>query len=110
MDKRKKVNVFVLTWVAGSSNVKITFHPIVAKLSKKNHHLLGMFIGGYARYVLENKNDGDELKAYTAGIRSVINLYKLGGDVKKNTTVEKAIGAEKAGILENWVMLNYKVE
>lgn len=53
MVKRKQVNVFVLTWVARSPNVKITFHPIVGKLSKKNHHLLGMFIGGYARYVLE---------------------------------------------------------
>lgn len=110
MVNRKKVNVFVLTWVAGSPKVNITFHPVVNKLSKKNHHLLGMFIGGYARYVLENNNDSDEMKAYTAGIRSVINLYNLGGEVKKNTTVEKAIGAEKAGILENWVRLNYKVE
>jgi hypothetical protein len=110
MAKRKNVNVFVATWLAGSPNVRITFHPLVAKLSKKNHQLLGMFMAGYARYALENNYEKDEVKLYAAGIRSVINLYNLGGDVKSNTTLQQAIGAEKAGILENWVRLNYKAE
>lgn len=110
MAKRKEANIFVGKWFGGNPRVKITFPPIVGKLTQKNHQLLGMYMAGYARYAVENNYEKDELKLCTAAIRSIIKLYNLGGDVKNNKTLPQAIGAEKAGILENWVRQNYNVE
>lgn len=110
MTKRKEVNIFVGKWLGGNPKVKIKFPPVVVKLTQKNHQLLGMFMAGYARYAVENNYNMDEVKSCTAAISSMIKLYNLGGDVKKNKTLPQAIGAEKAGILENWVRQNYNVE
>jgi hypothetical protein len=60
-------------------------------------------MAGYARYCLENNYSTDQLKANTAGIKSAINSYNLGGDVKKNKRLSAAIDADKDGKLEDWV-------
>jgi len=106
--KRKSVNGFVIAWVSGSPSVSVQLYSTVGKITDKNPELLAMFIAGYARYALENNYDKDEVKSYVAAIKSMINLYNLGGAVKKNKTLQKVIEAEKSGNLENWVKENYK--
>ena len=62
-----------------------------------------VFMANYGRYILANNYSKDKLKGYTAGIKSAINNYALGGDVKKNKLLSKAIDADKEGKLEEWV-------
>lgn len=38
-----------------------------------------------------------------AGIRSVIKCYQLGGDVKRDKTLEKVIEEDKNGTLEDFI-------
>jgi hypothetical protein len=76
------------------------------KLLDKNPQFVGLFMASYGRYCLENNYSKDVLKATTAGIKSVINCYNLGGEVKKNKLLDKAIAADKEGKLEDWVKGN----
>jgi hypothetical protein len=105
--KRKKVSAFVFQWISGSPTVSISLDAGIAKLSDKNPELLMMLMAGYSRYALQNGYEKDQLKCFTAAMKSVINLYKKGGDVKKNKTVEKAIEADNEGKLTDWVGSNF---
>jgi hypothetical protein len=100
--KRAQINVFVLKWLEGSPSVTINVDKKLFDLLGENHHLLSMFFAGYARYVLQNNFSKDSTKANTAAMKSVINLFNLGG-VKKNKHLQKAIAADKDGSLEVWV-------
>lgn len=108
MEKRRRVNAFVVVWLTGSPSVSISVGKMSTDLSEKNPELFAMFMAGYARYVLENSYSKDELKANTAAVKSMISLYNLGGDVKKNKILQKAIEADKAGTLEAWVLEKMK--
>ncbi len=105
-NKRQGVNLFVMQWITGSPTVTINLRPVVLKISDKSPQLNMMFMAAYARWCLENNNSKDELKAYTAAIKSILNLYNLGGEVKKNKTIQKALDADKEGKLEDWVKEN----
>jgi len=103
MDKRTKVNAYVIAWITNSPTVTVEVRSSILKLFDKNPQLLAVFMAGYTRYCLENNYSTDALKANTAGIKSVINCYNLGGDVKKDKALSKAIDADKGGKLEDWV-------
>jgi hypothetical protein len=103
MQKRIGINSFVIKWISGSPTVSVELQEFQTKLCDKNPQLLALFMSAYARYCLENNYSKDVLKATTAAIKSVINCYSLGGDVRKNKQLEKAIRAGKEGKLEEWV-------
>lgn len=106
--KRTLVNLFVLKWITGSPTVTVTMRPVALDLVDKNPQLLTVFMASYTRYVLENNYSKDDLKGYLAGIKSIINLYNLGGDIKKDKDLQKVIEADKAGTLEDWLKENYE--
>jgi len=101
--KRRKMNAWVIAWITNSPTVTVEIRSFVGKLYDKNTQLLMVFMAGYSRYCLENNYSSDQLKANTAGVKSVITCYNLGGDVKKNKTLPAAIDADKEGKLEDWV-------
>ena len=103
MDKRTKTNAWVLAWISGSPTVSIDVTSAFTKLFDKNAQLMLVWMAGYARYVLENNYSSDKVKAHTAGLKSVIACYNLGGDVKKDKSLTKVIDADKEGKLEDWV-------
>jgi hypothetical protein len=102
-DKTKKMNAWVVAWITNSPTVTVEIRSFVTKLYDKNTQLLIVFMAGYSRYCLENNYSTDQLKANTAGVKSAINCYNLGGDAKKNKTLTAAIDADKEGKLEDWV-------
>lgn len=106
-NKRLEVNAFMMRWLTGTPPVSMTLQPYVARLTEDNPQLLMMFMAGYTRWCLENNYSKDEIKANTAGVKSMINLLHLGGEIKKNKTLQKAIEADRAGKLEEWVSRNY---
>ena len=105
--KRVEVNAFMMKWMTGTPPVTMNLQSYVAKLTENNPQLLMMFMAGYTRWCLENNYSRDEIKANTAGVKSMINLLNLGGEVRKNKTLQRAIEADKAGKLEEWVSKNY---
>jgi hypothetical protein len=103
MDKRTKVNAWILAWIINSPTVTIEITSAFVKLFDKNPQLNAVWMANYARYVLENNYSTDKVKAHTAGLKSVIACYNLGGDVKKDKALTKVIDADKEGKLEDWV-------
>jgi len=110
MDKRTKINGFVLMWSSNSPTVTIEINKLCTDLSDRNPHLLVVFLASYCRFVIENYYSTDMVKGYTTGIKGMINCYKLGGDVKKNNFMNKAIAADADGRLEEWVKENIMKE
>jgi len=100
---RKKINAWIIVWITNSPTVTETVYAGIIKPFDKNSDLLGVFMAGYARYILENKYDGDAFKGNLAGIRSVVNCVNLGGDIKKDKNLTKLMDADKDGKLEDWV-------
>ena len=100
---RKKVNAWVIVWITNSPTVTETMYAGIMKPFDKNPDLLGVFMAGYARFVLENNYDDDAFKGNLAGIKAVINCVNLGGDIKKDKNLTKLLDADKEGKLEDWV-------
>ncbi len=103
MDKRIKVNAWVLAWIINSPTVTLEIHADFVKLFDKNPQLNIVWMANYARYVLENSYSTDKVKAHLAGLKSVIHCYNLSGDIKKDKSLSKLIDKDKEGKLEDWV-------
>jgi len=103
MDKRTKVNAYVIAWITNSPTVSIEIKSSIIKPFDKNPQLLSVYMAGYTRYCLENNYSKDQLQSNIAGFKSVINCYNLGGDVKTDKALNKLIDASKEGKLEDWV-------
>jgi hypothetical protein len=103
MDKRKKMNAWVVQWMVNSPTVSMEINASISKIFDKNPDLLIVFMAGYGRYCLENSYSTDVLKGNMDGIKSAINCYNLGGDTKKDKALSKVIDADKEGKLEDWV-------
>jgi hypothetical protein len=108
-EKTLQVNTYVMSWITNSPTVNVELDAnLINDLVEKNTQLMMVFIANYTRYCLENNYSKDKLKATTAGIKSIINCYALGGDTKKNKTLAKAIDADKESKLEDWVKEKFK--
>lgn len=107
-EKRQEINAFIVKWISGSPSVTIEIDKLQMDVLDKNPQLLAMYMAAYARHVLENNYTSDKVKATTAAFKSVINLYKLGGDFKRNKNLRKLIERDKEGKLEDWVIENIK--
>jgi hypothetical protein len=100
--KRKQVNIFLFRYIEGSPTVSIELQGYVTEFSKKNPDLLIAFLGGWAKYKLENPTISDKVKLNTEGVRTVLRIYKLGG-ASKDKNLEKMAKFTSEQELENWV-------
>ncbi|HHC79245.1 MAG TPA: hypothetical protein ENK46_05135 [Flavobacteriia bacterium] len=103
--KRKKVSAFLLQWMTGTPSFSIKMQSFQMELTEKNPDLLISFLGGWAKYALENPADKDnELAANIAGFESLIKVYTSNKEngIKKDKKVEKLAKLDKTG-LEKWV-------
>lgn len=103
MDKRTKVNAWVIAWITNSPTVTMEMRSSIIKPFDKNSQLLAVYMAGYSRYCLENNYSKDELKCNVAAMKSVIACCNLGGDIKKDKNLTKLLDADKEGKLEDWV-------
>lgn len=102
MDNRRTQTLLFIDWMNGSPSVTITINSSIAVFTKVNPELLITFMGGWAKYTLENDYKKDELKCNLAGVKSVIAFYKNGNGLKKDKKVEKLLKMNDAE-LEAWV-------
>jgi hypothetical protein len=100
--KRKQVNAFLFKYLEGSPTVSIALTPYVMELSKKNPDLLMAFLGGWAKYKLQNPEESDTLTLNTEGVKAVLKVYQLGG-ASKDKNVEKLLKLTSDQQLKDWV-------
>ncbi|HEX5154058.1 MAG TPA: hypothetical protein VFW07_21575 [Parafilimonas sp.] len=107
-DKRKEVNSFVLQWIAGSPTVNIDINEKLSKIYGKNVQLLGIYLAGYTRNFLENKNAATKFSATKAGLISMMNVYKKGIAVSKSKEMEKLTKLTGENDLDDYINENFK--
>lgn len=101
-DKRKKVNAFVVQYVSGTPAFSVEIGGGLMKLFEKNDQLMFLYLAGYARYALENKATPDKKKSITAGLGSMMTVYKKGIKISKNKEMEKVLKLSDSE-LENYI-------
>ena len=102
-DKRKEVNKFLMMWLTGTPNVTIEIsQEIVTFLDCAD--CLMVFMGGWAKYALENDYSKNLIKGNLAGVESVIEFYernkKTLGKIKEIQNYKKL---RDKGELENHI-------
>lgn len=108
-EKRTMQKELLFTWLTNSPTVTIALNAEILTFNKKNPDLLLIFMGGWARYSLENDYSEDILQGNIAGLKSVIQVYQ-NLSLKKDKEVEKLIALDSKGELEKWVKEKMAIE
>lgn len=107
--KRKAANAFLMKWVEGHPTITVTLNVEVLGYTKKNPELLVIFIGGWAKHMIENPGDKQDMhKGTLAGLRAVVQVYKSNTEIKKDKEAQKFVDLDAQGKLEEWVKSNVK--
>ncbi|MBX7044686.1 MAG: hypothetical protein K1X86_02520 [Ignavibacteria bacterium] len=99
---RKEINAYVLVFAAGYHGITISIRGYLTEYSEANPQLLMAFIAGAVKYELATKDKENEVKINAAGLKSILNLYNLGG-IKKNDAIDTLIEKEKTGKLDEFI-------
>jgi hypothetical protein len=92
----------LMAWLTDSPTVTLSLEGYVMDYTKKNSELLIVFMGGWARYSLQNEYATDAIQCNLAGIQSMIKVYKT-GKLKKDKKMEELVALESKGELETWL-------
>jgi len=102
-NKRIEANKFLILWLTGSPNVSIEISKEVVTFMDCADCLM-VFMGGWAKYSLENGYSNNKVKGNLAGIESVIEFYELNKKVLgKNKEIQKYIKLKDKGELEKHI-------
>ena len=102
VNRRQQAQRFLLQWASGSPRVSIGLQPYVGELAGKNTALLLAFLGGYTRFSLQHPEQQDALARNAAGVRSMLNVYALGG-IEPNKALDNLRQVADQGELETWL-------
>jgi hypothetical protein len=101
--ERSKALSFLMEWITGSPDVSVAITEKIVFFVEEPE-LLGAFMGGWTKFVLEHPELNKNLiKCNAAGLISVIKVYELNTVLKRNTKLDEVVSANKEGKLENWV-------
>lgn len=98
---RKKLNEIILIWATGYHGVQIEIRDYINDFSKIDINYLMVFMGGWIKYSLANKDEEDKVKLNAAGLRAIMKVYKLGGE--KNEFIESIVQKDKDGNLNDYI-------
>lgn len=90
--KRENVSAFVLQWIMGTPTVSVSLLPFQIDYTAKNPGLLTSFLGGWAKFAIENPSEKDDVtKANVEGFTSLMKVYAAnkGNGMKKDKKIEK---------------------
>lgn len=101
--KRKEVNAFLMKWLSGSPYVTIELSQDIVTFMDCPDCLM-VFLGGWTKYALENKDNSNKIKGNLAGIESLIEFYKKNQDaLGKNKAIQKYIKLQEKDKLLTYI-------
>lgn len=68
LDVRKRTNAFVFSWVMGSPTVNINLGDPLLELMKDNSQLYPVYLGNYASFCINNKDNKNPRDGAKAGL------------------------------------------
>ena len=108
-DKRKRIDAFVIKWVAGTPAFTLNLEDPVSVLTDRNPELLALYIASYARNILEDKKGSSNFTATKAALKSITSVYKKGIDVSRNHQLEKMGKFTTEAQWDDYIMSNMKI-
>lgn len=104
--KRKELTAFLMVWMTGSPYVTIELSEKIVTYMDCTDCIL-IFMGGWTKYVLENGDNDNIVKANLAGTEGVIEFYTLNRTVLgKNKDIEKFIKLKEENKLQGYISSN----
>lgn len=98
--KRTRVNAYLLQWLTGTPTMTLTLNADLADYGDCGDCLM-LYMGGYAKTVIESGNKDDQLTANLGAINTLIAFYeKSKGGIGKVKSIEKFIKLRDKGKLE----------
>jgi hypothetical protein len=102
--RRKEVTASLANWIAENPQLDIELDPKLIKFSETTPELLIIFMGGWAKYAIENDDYDNKLEGNMAGLESVIGFYERNGEyMDKDKNVEKLMKLQDKGKLKRRV-------
>jgi hypothetical protein len=106
-EKRKEVNAFLIKWLTGSPAVSVEVGSGVLKFNQTNNEYLIIFMGAYAKYVIQNRPALDKNQANAAALRAIIAKYNSEPNHIKDKNIERIAKLDKEGKLDDWVKTDF---
>ena len=102
--KRKEANRFLTLWATGTESFTIRINADITPNVVKSADLMLMYMGGWSKYGIVNKENYNELDAYIAAIETAISFYSNNKSIlEKNKDMENFIKMKKNGTLEKYI-------
>jgi hypothetical protein len=102
-EKRQAANDFLVKWLSGSPDVSVDIEQQIVTFVDSPEYLL-MFMGGWAKYAIENNDYTSKRNGNIAGIEAVIEFYNKNKElIGKNKNVEKYVKLKENGELEKFI-------
>ena len=71
--------------------------------SRDSDKLMPVFLGGWARAIIQADFEIDEYEGMAGGIRTLIKVHELDGAPKKSREIKRLIKADKKGELVDYL-------
>ncbi len=99
---RLNSEAFIVKWMSGTPDYSFTLGKTAIDITKKNTHLLGIYMACMAKYCIENKIDGKDDKEVTLNAVKLLLTYCEDPDnnIKMTKELKKLSEANKKGELE----------
>ena len=103
---RDKASKFLTAWLMGSPSVSIKVNQSIVTFTN-NADMLMIFMGGWAKYAIESKDNNNSVEGNLKGLEAVIDYYQNNVDyLGKDKNIEKYIKLKDKGKLRNFVEKN----
>jgi hypothetical protein len=105
-NQRKSAGLYLMSWISSSPTVTVNLNAKVVPMTKKYPELLVGFMGGWARYSLQNNYSKNVVQCNMAGIRCMVKMYmsNLDHGMKRNKDIENLEALDQNGGLEDYVV------
>jgi hypothetical protein len=106
IDRLKSLQ-YIIKWMSATPDYNFTLDEQATKFAKKNDDLLGLYMAGMTKYVLENKADSkDQNKIKLNAVKLIIAYAKdEKNKIKINSELKKAIEADGKGQLSEYLKI-----
>ena len=102
-NKVKKAGDFLAEWLTGCPYVHFAQNVRIDAFLANSPELRIYYMGGWARYALQNPIKTSKVECCMAGIRCAIKVYKDNKFLDRDPNVDEVAGIDAQGKLQEWV-------
>ena len=102
-DKIKKAGNFLAEWLTGCPYLHFSQNIKIEAAFANSPELRIYYMGGWARYALQNPGKINKLQCCIEGIRCVVKVYRENQSLPRDTNINEMADLDQQGKLKEWV-------